>query len=145
MTLTKEGQDNITREEVCKNKFICTNCGYIVNPARVTQGSLALEVLLWCFFIVPGIIYSIWRVTSKEMACPVCKSKSLIPTSSPKGQELIKKSKAVIYEAPPKPIWKKIGFWILMWFIGISVIGIVRPIIQELRVKPPIYNNTLGQ
>src|SRR5947208_13045438 len=57
---------------------VCTNCGYVRNPISITRGAFAIEVLLWLFFLVPGIIYSVWRLTSRYAACPKCKAKERI-------------------------------------------------------------------
>ena len=51
----------------------CTNCGYKGIAERHTQGTCCIELVLWFFFIIPGIIYSIWRVTSRKWRCPKCK------------------------------------------------------------------------
>jgi len=73
-----------------KEESICTVCGYIGFSKKVTKGSFLMEVALWILFLLPGIIYSIWRLTSRYDACPKCKNASLIPVNSPKGQELLK-------------------------------------------------------
>jgi len=36
----------------------------------VTKGHFALEFVLWLCFLVPGIIYSIWRLTTRRETCP---------------------------------------------------------------------------
>ncbi len=72
-----------------KREYICTNCGYVGPPIKITPGSFLLEIVLWCFFLLPGILYSIWRLTSKYEACPKCKKPTLIPVDTPKGQKLL--------------------------------------------------------
>jgi predicted Zn finger-like uncharacterized protein len=67
---------------------ICTNCGTIGKPMRQVQGQFAVEVLLWCLFIVPGLIYSAWRYMGKSNRCPVCEQESMIPLDSPRGRQL---------------------------------------------------------
>jgi DNA-directed RNA polymerase subunit RPC12/RpoP len=42
-----------------------------------------MEVLLWLCFIVPGIIYSVWRLASRYQGCQKCGSKRIIPVDSP--------------------------------------------------------------
>lgn len=66
---------------------ICTTCGVLTNPVSHTKGSCLIEGILWLFFLIPGLIYSIWRITSREDVCPACKGKP-IPINSPQGQEL---------------------------------------------------------
>lgn len=70
-------------------EFICTTCGHVGKTKRYVKGSLALEILLWLFLLVPGLIYSIWRSTTKERVCAKCKKNTLIPVDSPTGQKLL--------------------------------------------------------
>jgi hypothetical protein len=71
-------------------KFVCMNCGSVGPLKTQTKGSLGLEILLWIFFLIPGIIYSIWRHSSTKEVCKACGSMNLVPVDSPKGQELMK-------------------------------------------------------
>jgi hypothetical protein len=77
---------------------ICKDCGFIGEPVKMTKGSLWIEIALWFFFLVPGIIYSIWRLTSRYIACSKCGSSDIIPLDSPMGQKLAKE------QAPPPPV-----------------------------------------
>lgn len=70
-------------------RSVCTLCGFTGVPTREIQGSLGVEILLWFFFIVPGLIYSVWRSGSKFDACPHCQKPSMVPSVSPNGSALI--------------------------------------------------------
>ena len=70
---------------------VCTTCGHRGTSAIITKGSIWIEVVLWLCFIVPGLIYSIWRMTSRREACQVCGSSTLVPVDSPVGRELLAK------------------------------------------------------
>lgn len=72
-----------------RGKSICTECGYIGKPVRLTRGSILIEIVLWLAFLIPGLIYSIWRQTNKYQACQQCRHESIIPADSPKGRRLI--------------------------------------------------------
>ncbi len=74
--------------------FVCTECGYLGKSKTETKGSFLIEIVLWLFFIIPGLIYSIWRASSKEVVCPQCRNASLIPANSPKGIKLVKEMEA---------------------------------------------------
>lgn len=65
-----------------KHRF-CTTCGAVEKPVRKTQGSFWVELALWLFFCMPGMIYSVWRLTSTRKLCPVCGSAGIIPLGSP--------------------------------------------------------------
>jgi len=63
--------------------MFCTSCGHEAPAQTKTRGSLAIEVILWLCFLVPGLIYSVWRLGSKYKACTSCGARSLVPVSSP--------------------------------------------------------------
>lgn len=72
--------------------LVCRNCGWKGDKGKKnTKGSIGMELILWLFFIVPGLIYSIWRLSSKEIICPSCKAPALIPADSPIGREIMAK------------------------------------------------------
>jgi hypothetical protein len=73
---------------------VCTTCGYIGGSTTITKGSLIIEIFLWLCFLFPGIIYSIWRLTSKYAACPKCKGPSMIPMDSPVAKKILSETKA---------------------------------------------------
>ena len=68
-------------------KEICSNCGYIGQAKKVTKGSILIELVLW-LMIIPGLIYSLWRLTTKHLACPQCGATQLVPVDSPRGKKL---------------------------------------------------------
>jgi hypothetical protein len=70
---------------------VCTTCGHIGIPKKIVKGSFGIEMILWLLFCLPGLIYTVWRLTTKADACPKCKNTTMIPIDSPMGQKLIKK------------------------------------------------------
>ena len=79
----------------------CKNCGYTGMPERYVPGSLALEVLLWLFFILPGIIYSGLRRTRAYEGCPQCQAPNMVPLDSPVGRGFLgqRSASAEFFEA----------------------------------------------
>jgi DNA-directed RNA polymerase subunit RPC12/RpoP len=69
--------------------FYCKSCGSTVLPKTKYKGSLFIEIILWICFIVPGIIYSIWRITTKRKICSKCKSENIIPLNTPEAEKAI--------------------------------------------------------
>ena len=65
---------------------VCRDCGTVAEPVTITNGSIGTEILLWLCFLVPGIIYSIWRLTTRQKVCPACKNPGVIPTNSPRAR-----------------------------------------------------------
>lgn len=72
-----------------ENKMACLKCGTVAVPIKVVRGSMGMELLLWIFFILPGVLYSLWRLTSKHIACPSCGSADIISENSPRARNLI--------------------------------------------------------
>lgn len=77
------------RPETTMNQMYCSNCGTVDTPRTRVKGSFFIEVILWLCFLVPGIIYSIWRLTSKEQVCPSCGAPNMIPSDSPKARGVL--------------------------------------------------------
>ena len=75
-----------------KKEKVCGNCEHVGTPKKFTKGSFMIEIVLWCMFIIPGLIYSLWRVSSRVDACRKCNSTSLVPTDSPTGRRIIKRN-----------------------------------------------------
>lgn len=69
---------------------VCTSCGSQVRPKSMTPGTFAMELLLWLCFLVPGVIYSVWRIASRYAGCPVCNAKNCIPIETPAAQSILR-------------------------------------------------------
>lgn len=70
-------------EAIVSAERYCTVCGTVARPATVTKGSMLMEIAMWLFFIVPGLIYSLWRLTTRHQACPACGAAAIVPLNSP--------------------------------------------------------------
>ena len=67
----------------------CTRC-YMVGPSkRHIGGSFFIELFLWLCFFVPGIIYSIWRLTTRQQVCRACGSAELVPPTSDRARMMM--------------------------------------------------------
>jgi len=69
--------------------MVCVRCGSQGRPKTVTPGSFLMEIVLWLAIILPGLLYSIWRLSARKKACPVCGATDLVPPSSPKGAQIL--------------------------------------------------------
>lgn len=78
-----------TLSQVSTSDWYCLQCGQFSAPKKVTKGSILIEIFLWLMLIVPGIIYSLWRQTTKYRACRHCGATSIVPQGSPKAQEAL--------------------------------------------------------
>jgi len=72
-----------------ETQLICTACGYAGASNKRNKGNGLIELILWLFFLIPGIIYSIWRRSDKQNSCLKCGNKSMIPANTPMGQKLL--------------------------------------------------------
>ena len=61
----------------------CMSCGADVQPVRSVRGNILIELVLWLCFIIPGLIYSLWRLNSAQKVCPSCGAATLVPMQSP--------------------------------------------------------------
>lgn len=114
-----------------KQQMICSNCGQISSGKTTVRGSLALEIVLWFFLLIPGIIYSVWRSSSRHKTCPACGSTNLVPLDTPNGKRLLEEQGKTIADVPPAEPEKisvlgmklsKGNFWGLVIIIVVIVI-----------------------
>ena len=74
------------------DELVCTVCGNVSPSKTITKGHFALEVVLWLCFLIPGFIYSVWRLTSRYEACSVCGNSKLLPNTAPMAQKFLKEN-----------------------------------------------------
>lgn len=43
--------------------MVCTACYKVCSPVRQGAGSGCVALLLWLFFVIPGLIYTVWMMT----------------------------------------------------------------------------------
>jgi hypothetical protein len=66
---------------------ICSNCG-TASAIHAMPGSGWIEAILWLCYIIPGVIYSVWRRSKKSTVCASCGAKPLLPINTPAGKRL---------------------------------------------------------
>jgi hypothetical protein len=67
---------------------VCTACHFVGKPKP--KGSGAIELVLWLFYLIPGLIYHLWRHGGGNK-CPECGGAAMIPAHTPRGKELLAK------------------------------------------------------
>lgn len=50
----------------------CHQCGGQGRPALYTPDSILIEIVLWLCFIIPGLLYSLWRHAARKKVCSYC-------------------------------------------------------------------------
>ncbi|VAX25283.1 hypothetical protein MNBD_NITROSPINAE02-648 [hydrothermal vent metagenome] len=73
---------------MAKTGYVRTVCGTKGHPKSIVKGSFLIEIFLWLFLILPGLIYTVWRITSRYDAYPACLNASMIPANTPTGKKL---------------------------------------------------------
>jgi len=63
-----------------KPKYYCNAC-HNFTPTALKKGSGWIELVLYLFYILPGIIYSIWRRSGAPNVCPLCRATALVPAA----------------------------------------------------------------
>ena len=69
--------------------YICLQCHYAGDRETRVKGTFFKEVILWLIFFPAGIIYSIWRLWTKDKVCPICYTPDMIPVGTSRGRELL--------------------------------------------------------
>jgi len=62
--------------------YICMECSCQRDPVWVNRGWLFIEIIMWLLYILPGVIYSIWRRVRKQQVCPNCLNPTMVLTTS---------------------------------------------------------------
>ncbi len=71
-----------------EESLICTACGAQTNmPQSQTRGSFIIEIILWLALIIPGLLYSLWRQSTRKKVCPACGSATLIVANTADGRK----------------------------------------------------------
>lgn len=72
-------------------EYYCVACGSVANPRTYTKGSFLIEVALWLCFLVPGLLYSLFRLATRYRGCPACGAPGMIPVTSPIAQQALQR------------------------------------------------------
>lgn len=70
---------------------VCPRCGWYGYPETKSGGSGCVLVALLFFFIVPGLIYLVWMLSSSRAVCSGCGSAELVEPGSPVGMDLLRR------------------------------------------------------
>ena len=75
-----------------RGSVFCRRCGTIDVPRSHTPGSILIEGVLWLCLLVPGLVYSLWRLSARTKVCKACGSADVIPPDSPVAKSEIGKT-----------------------------------------------------
>jgi DNA-directed RNA polymerase subunit RPC12/RpoP len=67
------------------SKYYCNSC-HNYSPTALMKGNGWIELVLYLLYIIPGIIYSVWRRSGQPNVCPLCKVPGLVPAGVAKPE-----------------------------------------------------------
>lgn len=121
-----------------REKRMCATCESVGYAKTRERGSTGVELLLWLFFLLPGIIYSVWRRSTKYSVCRTCGSTTLMPLHTAGAQRRMGAQEVLVAEIvdPRTPVIEAravrdgstsgwvigLGCFVAAWFV---VAGIV--------------------
>jgi hypothetical protein len=85
-------------------RVYCLDCGSSARPVKHTPGSFLLELFLWCLFLVPGLVYSLWRLSARGSVCRVCDSRRIVPSDSPRARRAAEQRQNAVEEIMAREI-----------------------------------------
>lgn len=85
-SVVKNEKPKLMRQDALAQR-VCVQCCQAVAPRL--PGSGWIELILWLCYLVPGLIYSIWRRSEGAIICPYCKTPTMVPVHSPAGQAIL--------------------------------------------------------
>lgn len=68
---------------------VCKNCGHQGSPERKLKGHFLITLILLLCYIIPGIIYIIWRRSGVRDTCRQCGSSDIVDTSTAMGRAVM--------------------------------------------------------
>lgn len=71
------------------NLAVCQNCEEVGRVIIHMPGSNILEIVLFLCYLVPGIIYAVWRRQSKKQVCGACGSDRIVAAKTRVGLSII--------------------------------------------------------
>lgn len=70
-------------------EVVCVQCESVETAKTHVKGHFIIELFLWMLFLLPGLVYSIWRLTTKSKVCKSCLSPDIVPVESPRAKRIL--------------------------------------------------------
>jgi hypothetical protein len=71
-------------------QVFCTRCYTVAVPRKITAGSTFIELFFWLLFILPGMLYHVWRHDNATYTCSSCGGRKFISPGSPRARLIAK-------------------------------------------------------
>ncbi len=79
--------------------ILCPNCKYEGTGKFINKGSMGMEFILLICGVLPGLIYSVWRLSNRILICPQCRFEYVV-----KMKSIIKEKNSHGRRTPPTPL-----------------------------------------
>lgn len=79
---------------------VCLHCGHEGVAKISSKGSALLEALLWFALILPGLLFSVWRFTTRERVCASCGQPRLVVSGTPAALAKLGSLRGIIKKQP---------------------------------------------
>ncbi len=85
---------------------VCADCGSTELPVEAKRGVGWIEVLLWLCYLIPGMIYSLWRRARSRLVCAYCGNPSMVSIHSERARKMsrLMKGKTIAQAYYKKPL-----------------------------------------
>lgn len=87
---------------VKNQSVVCLHCGHEGVAKISCKGSALLEALLWLALILPGLLFSVWRFSTRERVCAACGQTRLVVSDTPAALAKLGSLRGIV-KNPPTP------------------------------------------
>lgn len=61
----------------------CTECQSVGLVRYIRRGTMRRGLALLCLFVVPGVLYLLWHLSTGHWGCSACGSRKVVPIQDP--------------------------------------------------------------
>jgi len=108
-----------------RTDLICEKCGFIGQPRQFEKLPPIGGCLLLFLFIIPGIIYFMFKSSSDWWGCPSCQAPNMIPVTSFRGGELLTARGMTVPPAVPAPAPVKTSWQLKLLIAAALLFGVL--------------------
>jgi hypothetical protein len=92
-----------------KTRMMCTDCLRTAEAETLLEGSDTIELLAWCCFALPGLLYCWWRHALRIKICAFCGGRELVrearAAAARQPQAAPSRWEARVHSAPARFDW----------------------------------------
>jgi hypothetical protein len=133
------------KQSIPQYEKICRQCGTLNVGGSALPGHGWIEAVLWLFYLVPGLIYSIWRRSKRQAVCIACGSRDLVQVGTPVGATMLRTHHPDVHIDKDTPMtrpvpaaksygpkWLGPGRLLLIAFVGVMAVVFIAGLVNRL-------------